>query len=132
MRVGTLKGLHYVCHILPGGIASLHTHAHIYTCARKLQSFFYPPPPQRRGRSLSSSVLLIDEAHAEGCLGEAGPDQGCGLHHHVQTFAYMFACGFTVSLSRSMMVRADPAVTERLRITHAPREGRDTHSSVVT
>lgn len=65
-------------------------HMHLCTQATIFFLFFYPHPPSwRRGRSLSSSVLLIDEARAEGCLGEAGPDQGCGLHHHVHTFAYI-------------------------------------------
>lgn len=53
-----------------------------------------PPPSEGRGRTLSSSVLLIDEAGAEGCLGEAGPDQGCELPHHVRTSASVAARGF--------------------------------------
>lgn len=110
-----------------------HTCTHTHLCTQSAIIFYsLPPLSSRRGGSLPSSVLLIDDARADGCLGEAGPDQGCGLRYHVSTFAYMLARGFTVSLSPSMTVRADPAVTGRLRIAHAPREGRDRHSGVVT
>lgn len=68
--VGSLEGLHHVCHIFPMGIlAPLHveTHTYTHTFARKLPIF-----SSQRGRSLSSSVLLINEAGTAGCPREAG------------------------------------------------------------
>lgn len=45
--VGTIKGLHYVCHILPRGVASSHTYMN--TLARKLPFFLFFPPKDAAG-----------------------------------------------------------------------------------
>lgn len=133
--VGTIKGLHYVCHILPRGVASSHTsYIHEYTCTQAASFLFFFPVKMRQESvficpidwwSRHSGVSERDRSRSRLWTASHSARTHC-MHTHTYCLSVVSCARHSKPFSHLKPLHTCIQVVHHER--HDPRSSTDTHS----